>query len=177
MFENTTVKRRLGSVAGALAIVVGGGLLAAAPASAANWNPIDTAGQAVQVRVAFNGKCLEVADWRTDDGAPVRQWTCTGGANQKWTFSDGVAVNQASGKCLAVAGASLQRGALIEQRSCDGTNSQKWGKVNVHDNGLMSIHNVASSYYLDVSGWNPNDGAAVDQWDPNIGDNQLWLLG
>ncbi|MFE6052927.1 RICIN domain-containing protein [Kitasatospora sp. NPDC056446] len=176
MFKNTVVKRRLGSAAGALALAVGGGLLAAAPASALNYYPIDTAGKAVQVQVAFNGKCLEVADWRTDDGAPVRQWSCTGGANQKWTFTNGVAVNQASGKCLAVVDASTVRGAFIEQRGCDGSNNQIWGKVNVGADGYLSIHNVNSSYFLDVSGWNPNDGAAVDQWDPNLGANQRWLL-
>ncbi|MGO4463318.1 RICIN domain-containing protein [Streptomyces sp. M-16] len=31
-----------------------------------------------------SGKCLEVADWRRDAGAPVRVWQCTGGANQQW---------------------------------------------------------------------------------------------
>ncbi|MEU3505025.1 RICIN domain-containing protein [Streptomyces hundungensis] len=33
---------------------------------------------------AQSGKCLEIADWRTDNGAPARQWDCTGGANQMW---------------------------------------------------------------------------------------------
>ncbi|MEU9048230.1 MULTISPECIES: RICIN domain-containing protein [unclassified Kitasatospora] len=40
---------------------------------------------AFEPRNQATGKCLEVADWRTDDGAPVRQWTCHGGANQAWT--------------------------------------------------------------------------------------------
>ncbi|WP_353962706.1 RICIN domain-containing protein [Streptomyces sp. NBC_00572] len=31
-----------------------------------------------------SGKCLEVADWRTDNGDPVRQWDCTGQPNQQW---------------------------------------------------------------------------------------------
>ncbi|MFE9558232.1 RICIN domain-containing protein [Streptomyces sp. NPDC006692] len=40
--------------------------------------------QAWTLRNAESGKCLEVADWRKDAGAPVRVWQCTGGANQQW---------------------------------------------------------------------------------------------
>lgn len=40
-------------------------------------------------RNAESGKCLEVADWRTDAGAPVRVWQCTGGANQQWVEQGG----------------------------------------------------------------------------------------
>ena len=52
--------------------------LASSPASAA-------ASVAPMMYVNVNsGKCLEVADWRTDNGAPVRQWDCTGQPNQQW---------------------------------------------------------------------------------------------
>ncbi|MEU4345977.1 RICIN domain-containing protein [Streptomyces sp. NPDC023838] len=40
-------------------------------------------------RNAESGKCLEVADWRKDAGAPVRVWQCTGGANQQWVEAVG----------------------------------------------------------------------------------------
>jgi hypothetical protein len=33
-------------------------------------------------------KCLDVRDWRTDNGAPLQIWDCTGGANQKWHLTD-----------------------------------------------------------------------------------------
>ncbi|MGW0768464.1 RICIN domain-containing protein [Streptomyces sp. NPDC002676] len=42
-------------------------------------------------RNAESGKCLEVADWRKDAGAPVRVWQCTGGANQQWVEEVGQA--------------------------------------------------------------------------------------
>jgi hypothetical protein len=35
-----------------------------------------------------SGKCLDVAKAGTLDGADVIQWSCNGGSNQKWTFSD-----------------------------------------------------------------------------------------
>ncbi|AJF63889.1 RICIN domain-containing protein [Streptomyces vietnamensis] len=33
-----------------------------------------------------SGKCLEVADWRVDNGAPARLWDCTYQPNQKFYF-------------------------------------------------------------------------------------------
>ncbi|MFE1907630.1 RICIN domain-containing protein [Streptomyces gardneri] len=38
----------------------------------------------VAFKANHSGKCLEVADWSTTNGAAVCQWTCTGGANQQW---------------------------------------------------------------------------------------------
>ncbi|WP_405786793.1 RICIN domain-containing protein [Streptomyces sp. NBC_00029] len=32
----------------------------------------------------ISGKFLEIADRSTANGAPARQWTCTGGANRSW---------------------------------------------------------------------------------------------
>ncbi|WP_128978614.1 RICIN domain-containing protein [Streptomyces roseicoloratus] len=32
-----------------------------------------------------SGMCLEIADWRTDNGAPARLWDCHYGANQQWS--------------------------------------------------------------------------------------------
>lgn len=34
-----------------------------------------------------SGKCLEIADWRTDNGAPARQWNSEGRqANMEWDY-------------------------------------------------------------------------------------------
>ncbi|WP_329950749.1 RICIN domain-containing protein, partial [Streptomyces sp. BE303] len=64
-----------------------------APAGAADSTPFE-------INSAATGKCLEVSDWRRDAGAPVRQWTCTGGANQQWAAnSNGFLVNRNSGLC------------------------------------------------------------------------------
>jgi hypothetical protein len=35
----------------------------------------------------YSGKCLEVLYYSTDDFAPVGQYDCYGGANQKWWWS------------------------------------------------------------------------------------------
>jgi glucosylceramidase len=34
---------------------------------------------------AGSGKCLDVRDANTSDGARLQIWTCTGAANQRWT--------------------------------------------------------------------------------------------
>lgn len=35
-----------------------------------------------------SGKCLDVTDFRTDDGAPLQQWSCSGNDNQAWRIKD-----------------------------------------------------------------------------------------
>jgi ricin-type beta-trefoil lectin protein len=37
-----------------------------------------------QIRNRHSGKCLEVANGSTGQGAIIRQWTCNGGLNQLW---------------------------------------------------------------------------------------------
>ena len=52
--------------------------VAGSPAQAATGRPfVNHAG----------GKCLEIADWRTDNGAPARQWIYGGSrqANMEWS--------------------------------------------------------------------------------------------
>ncbi|MGA5823117.1 RICIN domain-containing protein [Kitasatospora sp. NPDC094028] len=184
MTENTVktagavVKRRAGLAAAGLAFALGGGLLAAAPASATgfNYTPIDTAGSAVSLQVGSSGKCLEVAGSRTDDGAPVQQATCTGADNQKWVFANGFARNVNSDKCLDVPFSRTWVGAAIQQWTCNGGDNQRWGKVNVAADGSMAVVNFHSDLGLDVSGASRADGAPVIQWYPNGGTNQRWSL-
>ncbi|MFE0652487.1 RICIN domain-containing protein [Streptomyces sp. NPDC059534] len=35
---------------------------------------------------ANSGKCLEIADWSTQPGAPVRLWSCTQNPNQSFSI-------------------------------------------------------------------------------------------
>ncbi|MDH6123023.1 RICIN domain-containing protein [Kitasatospora sp. GAS204B] len=70
--------RAAAAVAGAALALAA--VLPATPASAIGGgfgNP--TSSTLVNVH---SGKCLEIADWRTDVGAPARQWDCTWGGNQ-----------------------------------------------------------------------------------------------
>ncbi|WP_030993863.1 RICIN domain-containing protein, partial [Streptomyces sp. NRRL WC-3744] len=49
------------------------------------------------------GKCLDVTGNSTADGAKAQLWSCTGGANQKWTVTAAHdIVNPQANKCLDV---------------------------------------------------------------------------
>ncbi|MFF1797331.1 RICIN domain-containing protein [Kitasatospora sp. NPDC058263] len=176
MTGRTISKRRVGSAAAVVTLALGGALAAAAPASAAgmNYKPISTATD-VEVRVQSSGKCLEVADWRTDDGAPVRQWTCTGGDNQKWVWTDAdQLVNVHSGKCLEIPGYSGEPGTAVGQWTCNGGANQVWSDASRLHSGLRHLVNAHSGRYLDVAGGSTADGAPVIQWGLNGADNQVW---
>ncbi|MFB6889093.1 RICIN domain-containing protein [Kitasatospora sp. NPDC056327] len=129
----------------------------------------------VEFRNLATGKCLEVADQRTDDGAPVRQWSCHGGLSQRWrTWGDGILVNEYSRKCLDVPGFSTVWGTRPVQWTCSGVrqNNQEWTTpgVNAPSPGFLSSLGLV----LDVAGYDPSDGATVTLWGANGGANQLW---
>ncbi|WP_327673944.1 RICIN domain-containing protein [Kitasatospora sp. NBC_00458] len=121
------------------------------------------------------GKCLEVADWRIDDGAPIRMWSCTSGNNQDWYWTDrDELVNVRSGKCLDIPGLSTDQGVQAVLWTCNGGRNQAWSDANRLHSGSRTIVNLNSGLNLDVKGANPADGTAVIQWAPNNGYNQAW---
>lgn len=137
------------------------------------------------IRNGASGLCLEVADWRTDNGAPVRQWQCTGGANQRWDivptwigiYPSGVSVirNQYSGKCLEIADWGTNYGASARQWDCTGGANQHWD-VRVHDSSMppVPIKNENSGQCLEIAGFSTAWGAQASQWGCNGGTNQTW---
>jgi uncharacterized protein (DUF1800 family) len=125
-------------------------------------------------------KCLNVSGASTDDFAPVIQWTCAGGPNQRWTLrpaTDGyyLVVAAHSGKALDVEGESLADGARVIQYTIHGGSNQQWMLQPVGD-GAYTLTARHSGKVLDVSGAATGDGAAVIQWALNGGSNQQWLL-
>jgi hypothetical protein len=75
-----------------------------------------------------SGKCLEVLNSSTANGATVGQFACHGGANQKWYLnrSNGLIGNAFSGKCLEVYGWSTADSAAVVQWECHGGANQIW---------------------------------------------------
>jgi Ricin-type beta-trefoil lectin domain-like len=78
---------------------------------------------------AGTSRCADVLNSSMDDGAPVTQWDCNGGANQTFqlrplTDTTGAdtgyvqIVAAHSGKCLDVAGASADENAPVQQATC-----------------------------------------------------------
>lgn len=95
------------------------------------WRFTDSSNGYVRILAQHSGKCLDVADRSTADGAEVKQYGCGWGDNQRWRFetlSEGYVriVAQHSSKCLDVQGGSDAAGARIVQSQCDGSAGQAW---------------------------------------------------
>jgi hypothetical protein len=120
-----------------------------------------------------SGKVLDVADWSTQNGGNVQQWTYGGGANQQWIYTAtrfGWEIrNVHSNKCLDVDGPSNADGANVHQWDCHNGTSQRWQPGT--DGRLV---NAASGKCLDVAEWSTQNGGNVQQWTCTGGANQRW---
>ena len=81
--------------------------------------------------VAHPGKCLEIPDWSTANGAQAQLWDCLNqsSAEWRWTTTPGGGqqfVNQHSGKCLEIPDWSTADGAVAQQWQCLGQGSAVW---------------------------------------------------
>jgi pectate lyase C len=115
-----------------------------------------------------SNKCLDVNGRSTADGAPVIQWTCNGGTNQRWTAEDAgsgwVRLRAAhSSKCMEVAGSSTADGALLQQRTCGSGNNQQF-QLQDQGGGQLRLTPRHSGKAVDVINCSTADGAQVRQW-------------
>ncbi|MFJ2778941.1 RICIN domain-containing protein [Kitasatospora sp. NPDC087315] len=126
-----------------------------------------------------SGKCLEVADWRTDDGAPVRQWDCSSGDNQRWRLVDAPGgyvgqvslINVHSGKCVYFDGGGKPVGGeLLKQFTCN--NAQRWSMV--YSGGPTSLMFEIENMRMEIGGFSNAQGAPAQLWWSNSGANQQW---
>ena len=127
-----------------------------------------------------SGMCLDVGNNSTDDGAPLQQWTCHGGANQQWSLQlsdDGsyLMVAASSGKAADVTDWSLSDGAPVQQWTVHGGGNQQWVLHPVGE-GYYTITARHSGLALDVRDVSRAAGARVQQWALHGGENQQWLL-
>jgi glucosylceramidase len=134
-----------------------------------------------------SGKCLDVTGRSTANGAVLQQWTCLSGptaANQGWFFISAASsgyytvVNLNSNKCLDVTGRSTANGVHIQQWTCNGGTNQEWHPKVVGTYAAGDIYNfinLNSGKCLDVTGASTANGAIVEQWPCNGGNNQKWF--
>ncbi|MFE9046516.1 RICIN domain-containing protein [Streptomyces sp. NPDC012421] len=130
--------------------------------------------------VRSSGKCADVADFDSADGAAIVQWGCGGDINQQYWFKNvGTSgyvqiMARNSGKCLEVDGASVDDGAAVVQKTCGSQKSQHWKIEPSGDAGHSRLVARHSGKCLDVSEYSYADGAVIDQWTCNDGQNQQW---
>ncbi|MGJ5892143.1 family 43 glycosylhydrolase [Streptomyces niveiscabiei] len=128
-----------------------------------------------------SGKCLDVNGSSSADGANVQQWTCTGGANQKWRVEDlgddtNRLVNVASGKVLDTADCSAADGADLRQWSWLNNKCQRFRLVFTASGDHVRLVNENSGKVADAADCGAADGTDVRQWTWLNNNCQQWRL-
>ncbi|MBA2806813.1 family 43 glycosylhydrolase [Streptomyces sp. KM273126] len=127
-----------------------------------------------------SGKCLDVNGGGTADGANILQWTCNGGANQKWRIEDMAddtsrLVNVATGKVMDVADCSSADGADIRQWSWLNNDCQRY-RLAYTGGDHVRIVNAATGKVADVADCGTGDGVDVRQWSWLNNNCQQWRI-
>ncbi|WP_162688909.1 MULTISPECIES: RICIN domain-containing protein [unclassified Streptomyces] len=117
-----------------------------------------------------SGKCLEVENSSTANGAQAQQWDCNGQAGSYWyleyAFGNNFEVrivNSRSGKCLDVSNSSTADGARVQQWSCANVGGQRWHVMNT-SGATHVIRNVSSDKYLEIENSSTANGANAQIW-------------
>ncbi|GLY30483.1 RICIN domain-containing protein [Kineosporia sp. NBRC 101731] len=144
-----------------------GGTPATTPTPSATASTTASTGTAGTRITGLGGKCLDVADSSTADGATPQMWDCFGAANQQWTHpADGTV--RALGKCLDVTDNGTANGTAVQLWDCYGSGNQQW---------TYSEHNLvnkASGKCLDVRDGSTTNGATLQIWTCTGAGHQKW---
>jgi hypothetical protein len=124
------------------------------------------------------GRCLDVVNMSTTDGARVQLYDCWGGSNQEWTWvGDGTIHGIGSNKCLDANGvegnpAGAPNGTIVQIYDCWGGANQKWS----YDGSTGEIRLAGTNKCLDANGQAGTDGELLQIWDCWGGTNQQWTI-
>ncbi|MER5374668.1 RICIN domain-containing protein [Streptomyces sp. NPDC002553] len=148
-----------------------------------SWSPevtVDTAAGTVTgtsaaygtLAARHSGKCADVTSQSLWPGAQIKQWTCNGGANQRyWSKPVGGGYHQ-----LVVRNSSLcvrENAGTVTQENCDATAAgQQWSLTAA--GGYVTVKSRATGKCLDVNGASTADSAAVITYTCDGGTNQQW---
>jgi GH43 family beta-xylosidase len=128
-----------------------------------------------------SGKCLDLEGGNTANGTNVFQWTCTGGANQKWRIEDlgddtSRLVNVATGGVLDTAECSTADGADLRQWSWLNNKCQRFRAVFTASGDYVRLVNENSGKVADVANCGTANGTDVRQWTWLNNACQQWRL-
>ncbi|MGW0515807.1 RICIN domain-containing protein [Crossiella sp. NPDC003009] len=169
-----------------LACVLLAGVLTAQPAQAEQRFPdqhFPKHGDITPLVNVNSGKCLEIADYGTHNGARAQQWRCEGVHSQHWVWhylsnsTQGSIEwrhywlkNRHSGKCLEIADSSTANGARAQQWDCDGrAGGQIWTIAYTSGSTFPlrrgSLENgFVSTRCLEIADSSKANGARAQQW-------------
>jgi hypothetical protein len=115
---------------------------------------------------AYGDKCIDVPS--AADGTQLQIWTCTGAANQKWTFA-GDGSLRSEGLCMDLAWASSDNGTKVQVATCNGGWAQHF-----YVNSSNDLVNPDIGKCVDITDSNDSDGAPLQLWDCAGSANQKW---
>ncbi|MFC1414796.1 ricin-type beta-trefoil lectin domain protein [Streptacidiphilus sp. N1-12] len=118
-----------------------------------------------------SGRCVDMNDSTTTNGAQAQLWDCNGRSNQRWTYTAGKQLMVYGNKCLDASGQGTANGTAVVIWDCNGQANQQW---NINANG--SITGVQSGLCLDATGTGTANGTKIQLWGCSGGANQQWSL-
>lgn len=137
----------------------------------------------------FSYLSLDVPAGSAIDGVRIQQFTFHGGTNQQWQLVDVgngffTIVNVATGKALDVPGGAQTALMAVQQFRLHGGPNQQWRFVttpavtgpSLFRPEVHQIINRATGMALDVPNGSQCSNITIQQFPPNTGWNQTWIL-
>jgi hypothetical protein len=121
---------------------------------------------------AASGRCLDVPNSSTTNGAQTQLYDCTGAANQSWTYTTTKQLTVYGNKCLDASGRGTTNGTAVVIWDCNGQTNQQW---NVNADGTVT--GVQSGLCVDANGAATANGTKIILWSCNGQANQRWSQG
>jgi hypothetical protein len=139
-----------------------------------SFKPTTTAGEVGNAgtsqlgTIDIHGKCLNIVNNGTANGAKIQLYTCNGGANELWEIAGGYAelYNPASGKCLEDPSNSTKNGTQLDIWSC---NDQPWQGWVLPGSPFES---AVAGKCINDSGNSSSNGAAIVSYTCNGAGNE-----
>ncbi|XVV12364.1 chitosanase [Actinoplanes sp. CA-131856] len=149
--------------------VVYAGVAVAVPAAAVIYGLLPASAATAGPITGIGGKCVDVANASSANGAAVQLYDCNGTGAQSWTVGNSDGSIRALGKCLDVTSASTTNGAKIQLWDCNASGAQKWSVSG------GSLVNTGSGKCLDATGQSSANGTRLQIWTCTGTANQTWV--
>ncbi len=159
--------RRVAAV-GAVALALAAATVATRYASAAVAAAVP---QDAAIVGSQSGRCLDVPNSSQSNGTQLQLWDCTGGANQRWTYTSSKQLMVYGSKCLDASGQGTTNGTAVIIWDCNGQSNQQW---NLNSTG--TITGVQSGLCVDANGRGTANGTKIILWGCNGQTNQQWTV-
>lgn len=136
---------------------------------------VDKGGETYAIQVAHSGKYLEDVGGKVvqnqKNGSNSQQWKAT------WSGAGIMLTNKATNRAITVSG-SAKDGALLVTAVAKGNASQRFSftKRNLIDGGLYTLRTGTGPRVLDVNAASKAQGANVQIWSSNDGNNQKFTI-